>query len=118
MATALRALVKRRGSSLGPMDTWWSDEQVRTLRVGDVMPLPLMLETNWTTEGWEVNVIVVTDVEPSGYSSVNPLWTYREPYTDLGAGSDEAQRVMHAATVAFGDRLRAVLADQPAPGID
>ena len=97
------------------MDTWWSDEQIETLRIGDVMPLPLMLETNWTVEGWEVNVILVTDVVQGGYTSVNPIWTHRQPYTDLGAGADEAHRVTDAAVVAFGDRLRAVLADSTPP---
>ena len=100
------------------MDTWWSDEQVKSLQTGDVMPLPLMLETNWTTEGWEVNVILVTEVESGGYSSVNPVWTHRQPYTDLGAGSDEAQRVMRDATRAFGSRLRAVLAEPTPPVTD
>ncbi len=72
------------------MDTWWSDEQVSTLRVGDVMPLPLMLETNWTREGWEVNVVMVTEAVVGGYTSGNPIWTHRQHYTDLGQGRDEA----------------------------
>ena len=97
------------------MDTWWSDEQVETLRFGDVMPLPLMLETNWTTEGWEVNVILVTDVGPNGYSSYNEIWSHRQPYTD-GGSPDEAHRVTDDAVRAFGDRLRAVLAD-PTPSV-
>jgi hypothetical protein len=93
------------------MNTWWSDEQVRTLRVGDVVPLPLMVETNWVVDGWEVNVTLVTDVESHGYSSVDPpIWTHRQPYTEAGTGSDEAHRVTDAAIAAFGDRLRAVLA--------
>lgn len=100
------------------MDTWWSEEQVNTLHIGDVMPLPLMLETNWTAEGWEVNVILVTSVEPGGYTSGNSIWTHRQPYTDLGAGSDEAHRVTSDATVAFGDRLRTVLADATPPVTD
>ena len=99
------------------MNTWWSDQQIQVLRVGDVMPLPLMVETNWAAEGWEVNVILVTDVEASGYSSYQPIWTHREPYTDLGGNTDEAQRVTDAALRAFGDRLRAVLADPPAPQV-
>ena len=98
------------------MNTWWSDEQARTLRTGDVMPLPLMVETNWAAEEWEVNVILVTDVHPNGYTAVNPIWTHREPYTDRGTGSGEAHRVTDAAITAFGDRLRAVLAD-PTPTI-
>jgi hypothetical protein len=98
------------------MDSWWSDKQVQVLRVGDVMPLPLMVETNWAAEGWEVNVILVTDVERSGYSSSLPIWSHLEPYTDLGGSTAEAQRVTDAALIAFGDRLRAVLAD-PAPPI-
>lgn len=96
------------------MITWWSDEQVKSLQIGDVMPLPLMVETNWAGEEWEVNVILVTEVEPNGYSSVTPIWSHREPYTDAGSGTGEAHRVTHAAIAAFGDRLRAVLADPPA----
>ena len=66
------------------------------------MPLPLMVETNWTAEGWEVNVILVTDVEPNGYTSGNAIWTHREHYRDLGARSSEAQRVTDSAITAFG----------------
>jgi hypothetical protein len=98
-----------------PMHTWWSDEQVNSLQTGDVMPLPLMVETNWAAEEWEVNVILVTDVVPNGYTAVDPIWTHREPYTDRGTGPDEAQRVIDAAIVAFGDRLRAVLAEPTPP---
>lgn len=98
------------------MYSWWSEEQVQVLRVGDVVPLPLMIETNWATEGWEVNVILVTGVESSGYDSSLPIWTHREPYTDLGGSNDEAQRVTDAALIAFGDRLRALLAN-PAPPV-
>jgi hypothetical protein len=97
------------------MDSWWSDKQVQVLRVGDVMPLPLMVETNWTTEGWEVNIILVTDVEKSGYNSSLPIWTHLEPYTDLGGSTAEAHRVTDAALLAFGDRLRSVLADPTPP---
>ena len=61
------------------MNTWWSDEQVKTLRTGDVMPLPLMVETNWAAEEWEVTVILVTGVEPNGYTAVNPISTHRQP---------------------------------------
>jgi hypothetical protein len=93
------------------MNTWWSDKQVNTLRTGDVMPLPLMVETNWAVEQWEVNIILVTDVEPNGYTAATPIWSYREPYSERGTGTGEAHRVTNAAIVAFGDRLRAVLAD-------
>lgn len=79
------------------------------------MPLPLMVETNWAAEGWEVNVILVTDVEPNGYTAVSPIWTHREPYTDCSTGPDEAHQVTGAAIAAFGDRLRTVLADPTPP---
>lgn len=99
-----------------PMDTWWSADQVRTLRVGDVMPLPLMVETNWAKDGWEVNVTLVTEVVPDGYSSVN-IWTYRESYGENGSDEQEAERVTKSAITAFGRRLRAVLGgDQESGG--
>ncbi len=91
------------------MNTWWSAEQQRTLRVGDVMPLPLMVETNWASEGWEVNITLVVDVAHSGYSSVD-IWTHREPYRDGAQGSDEAHRVTEAAVMEFGLKLRRLLA--------
>jgi len=94
------------------MDTWWSDDQVRTLKIGDVMPLPLMVETNWATDGWEVNVVLVTEVVTNGYTSVN-VWSYREPYRDGAQDTTEATRVTGAAITAFGYRLRAVLGDEP-----
>ena len=92
------------------MDTWWSPEQQQTLRTGDVMPLPLMVETNWADEGWEINVTLVTDVEPHGYGSVD-IWTYREPYRDGDGsqGADEADRVTTTAVMEFGLRLRRLL---------
>lgn len=98
------------------MNTWWSREQISTLQTGDVMPLPLMVETNWTQAGWEVNVILVTDVVSGGYSSIEPIWSHREPYGDRGAGSAEAERVTDAALMDFGRRLRTVLAEAD-PGI-
>jgi hypothetical protein len=93
------------------MDTWWSAQQQQTLRVGDVMPLPLMVETNWATEGWEVNITLVTSVEPHGYSSVD-IWTHREPYreVDRSQGPEEAGRVTEAAVMEFGLKLRRLLA--------
>jgi len=46
-----------------------------------------MVETNWAVEGWEINFILVTEVELHGYNSVNPpIWTHREPYTAAGTG--------------------------------
>ena len=93
------------------MDTWWSAQQQQTLRTGDVMPLPLMVETNWTTEGWEVNITIVTSVERSGYSSID-IWTHREPYRDRDGsqGAEEAGRVTEAAVLEFGLKLRRLLA--------
>lgn len=57
----------------------WQEESWAALRLGDVYPLPLATETNWAADGWEVNLILVVEVQPSGYSA-HPLWTYREPY--------------------------------------
>ena len=90
------------------MNSWWSDAQVRTLKIGDVMPLPLMVETNWASEGWEVNVVLVTDVVPNGYSSVD-VWTHTEPYRTESPGTDEAAEVTASAVTEFGRRLRALL---------
>jgi hypothetical protein len=93
------------------MDTWWSAQQQQTLRTGDVMPLPLMVETNWAIEGWEVNITLVTSVERSGYSSID-IWTHREPYREqVGSqGVEEASRVTEAAVMEFGWKLRRLLA--------
>lgn len=93
------------------MDTWWSEGQQQILRTGDVMPLPLMVETNWGSDGWEVNVTLVTSVERSGYDSVD-IWTYREPFRagDTSQSVEEADRVREAAVVEFGLRLRRLLA--------
>ena len=96
------------------MNTWWSLEQQHTLRVGDVMPLPLMIETNWATEGWEVNVTLVTHVDTGGYRSID-IWTHREPYGDGPRDEDEAARVTEAAATKFGLRLRELLGEPHLP---
>lgn len=89
------------------MITW--DEEWPSLRHGDVYPLPLATETNWTADGWEVNVMVLHDASAGGYSST-PVWTYRTPYGEPGReGLDEANEVTQAATRAFAVRLREVL---------
>ncbi|MFT4163712.1 MAG: hypothetical protein QM650_00540 [Microlunatus sp.] len=94
------------------MNTWWSDSQVRVLQTGDVMPLPLMVETNWAVEGWEVKVLLVSDVVKSGYSSVD-VWTYTAPYSTESPDIAEADDVTETAIMKFGQRLREVLAGAP-----
>jgi len=80
------------------------------LRYGDVYPLPLATDTQWRSEGWVVEVVMLSDSVPSGYSS-RPIFTYSEPYNpELGASSEEADRVTKACTSAFADRLAALLA--------
>jgi hypothetical protein len=89
------------------MITW--DEQWPSLRHGDVYPLPLATETNWTADGWEVNVMMRHDTSPDGYTST-PIWTYQAPYADPGRETpDEADKVTRVATQAFALRLREVL---------
>lgn len=46
-----------------PVIAW--DQRWPQLRIGEVFPLPLATETNWMAT-WEVNVIMLTDVSPSG----------------------------------------------------
>ena len=73
------------------------------------MPLPLMVETNWTMEGWEVNIVLVTDVVSNGYSSVD-VWTHTEPYRNDSPDTDQAAEITATAVTEFGHRLRALLA--------
>ena len=94
------------------MQTWWSTEQQRTLHTGDVVPLPLMVETNWESEGWAVEVILVTDVQSDGYSSY-PVWSHREPYVDGRQDRAAADAVTDRALGQFAARLRDVLTPPP-----
>ncbi|MFZ2165291.1 MAG: hypothetical protein WAV45_07485 [Propionibacteriaceae bacterium] len=85
------------------------DEKWPQLRGADVFPLPLASETNWTPSGWEVNVVLLTDVAARGFHGI-PLWTHCEPYNTPGhAHSDEARAVTERALSEFGHRLREVL---------
>ena len=96
------------------MNSAWMPDQLPTLATGDVIPLPLCIETNWANDGWEVNVLLVSDVTPNGYESY-PVWTRREPYAQQGerAGTDpdEADRVLDHGLQRFAERLREVLTD-------
>ena len=84
------------------------DEKWPQLRIGDVFPLPLATETNWAAT-WEVNVIMLTDVSPRGYSHIT-LWTYTEPYEDEDASPEAAAAVTDRAVRQFAFRLRDLLA--------
>lgn len=86
------------------------DEKWPMLRHGEVFPFPLATETNWSAEGWEVNVIAVSEASESGYAHTN-IWTYRAPYRDSDHLSpEEAQEITRDAVHAFALRLREVLA--------
>lgn len=77
----------------------------------EVFPLPLATDTRWAAEGWLVEVVMILEAVPGGYSSSRPIFTYSEPYdAELGASAEEADRVTRACTSAFADRLAAVLA--------
>lgn len=84
------------------------DEKWPQLRIGEVFPLPLATETNWMST-WEVNVIMLTDVTPGGYSHVT-LWTYTEPYANDDASPEAAAAVTDRAVTEFAFRLKALLA--------
>jgi len=99
--------VRKPGRCHGcPVIAW--DQRWPQLRIGEVFPLPLATETNWMAT-WEVNVIMLTDVSPSGYSHVT-LWTYTEPYEDDDASPEAAAAVTDRAITQFALRLKALLA--------
>ena len=94
------------------MITW--EEKWRELRFGGIYPLPLATQTQHSEAGWEVSVVMLTEVEGgSGYGTV-PIWTHREPATDDQSGDyAEGVQVTCRAVEKFARRLAEVLADSP-----
>lgn len=105
MAPLLPARLRHTVHVVIPWDEkWWP-----VLRLADVYPLPLATETNWAGDGWEINLVLVGDVQESGYSTL-PLWSYREPYGE-GPQDQEVQAVHDRAMEALAGKLRALLND-------
>ena len=75
------------------MDVNWDE-----LGRGDVVPLPLALETNWRPDHLELNVIIVLDQDGSGYTASAPIWSTSLPY-------DPGRTPAHAVE-ARGEALR------------
>jgi len=93
--------------------TWW-DEGWTRLRTEDVFPLPLATETNYTSEGWRVDLIVVLDVSAGGHQA-SVIATYEQPYVAGVDGAADmspaaASDVTRAALEYFAERLRQALA--------
>ena len=94
------------------MTSW--DEKWTRLRTEDVFPFPLATETNHTSAGWRVDLIVVLEVSAGGHRA-SVISTYEQPYV---AGADavadmspaEAGEVTRAALEYFADRLHQALA--------
>lgn len=78
------------------------------MRVGDVFPLPLATEIDRMAT-WRVNVIMLTDVSPRGYSHIT-LWTSTEPYEDEDASPEAAAAVTDRVVTQLAFRLRDLLA--------
>ena len=82
------------------------------LRFGEVFPLPLATDTRWAAEGWVVEVVMILESSQAGYAS-QVIFSHSELYdAQLGATSEEANRVTKACTSAFATRLAAVIASQ------
>jgi hypothetical protein len=84
-------------------------EEWAQLAVADVYPLPLAVETNWTSSGWEVAIVMVTEVGRGGHEST-AVWSFDEPYSSESPPDGEAAAVTSEALKAFAARLRTLLA--------
>ena len=75
---------------------------------GDVVPLPLGVETNWRSGHFEVNVIIVISQEEAGYTATLPLWSTTIPY-DGDPSQEHAQEARHEALRRFAMDFARVL---------
>jgi hypothetical protein len=82
------------------------------LRKFDVFPFPLATAVHWTDKGFEIDLMVVTDVHDSGYSST-PIASHTVAYSSgrppETPGEDEA--ALREAWVVFARRLARALGD-------
>jgi hypothetical protein len=85
------------------------------LREFDVYPFPLRVAVHWTDDGLDVELVVVTAVDESGYSSV-PIASHVVPYSredrrDEAPGSADVSAAVSGALTIFAEKLSRVLRD-------
>lgn len=83
------------------------------LRQGDVAPLPLAVETNYTPDGWQVMLTMVLDVTAGGYEAVT-IATYIQSYEQRPDGEPDispaaAMEATKAGLSDFALKLRRAL---------
>lgn len=66
---------RERKGYTGEMNLDWG-----ALGLGDVVPVPFALETNWRPGHLEMNVIIVLDQDESGYVATSAIWSTTVPY--------------------------------------
>ena len=86
------------------------------LRRFDVFPLPLATAVHWTDAGFEIELVVVTAVHDSGYSSVRiashtVAHTSGRPPEQAPAASAELEAALRAAREVFAKKLALALRD-------
>jgi hypothetical protein len=86
------------------------------LRRFDVFPLPLATAVHWTDAGFEIELVVVTAVHDSGYSSA-PIASHTVAYTSgrppeqASAASAELEAALRDAREVFAKKLALALRD-------
>jgi hypothetical protein len=93
------------------------------LSESDVLPFPLATETNYTQDGWRVNLIVVVDITAGGYEAIT-VSEYAEPYAHNTANGkpdmspNAAATTRRRAVTAFAGGLQRAFAASPPPEPD
>ncbi|MGY2130125.1 hypothetical protein [Blastococcus sp. SYSU DS0617] len=82
------------------------------LRRFDVFPFPLATGVHWTDKGFEIDLMVVTDVHDSGYSSM-PIASHTVAYSSGRPPETpaELEAALREAWVAFARRLARALGE-------
>jgi len=85
------------------------------LRRFDVFPLPLATAVHWTDAGFEIELVVVTAVHDSGYSSA-AIASHTVAYTsgrppEQPAASAELEAALRDARAVFAKKLALALRD-------
>jgi hypothetical protein len=80
----------------------------------DVVPFPLATAVHWTDAGFEIELVVVTEVHDSGYTSI-PIASHTVAYAngrspgEGSAASAELAVAVRAALAVFAERLAQAL---------
>ena len=86
------------------------------LRRFDVFPFPMATAVHWTVEGFEIDLMVVTDVHDSGYAST-PIASHTVAYSSgrppeqTSATPAELEAALREAWVVFARKLARALGE-------